>query len=752
MGGSCSRLGRARRLAAASLFGAWIVHAGGLAQAASSAHVAEGAELAFGRALLMESRCAACHQGFESLESSALPAPDLSLSVSLRPLDVVADRIIRPQSARMPHVFGSIEEADRPSVIDSLVAYLSEGRAPAPPEVDWDSGDAARGLQLFNEIGCSACHGAGVEDEGPEGLARGAFTPSGLVAFLEAPLETRPDGSMPHVPLSHWEAIDLATYLLGASIVDEAPAPSYSAALVAEGAAHFQELGCVACHAAPDGRGDAPERRPKPQDLDTGCLSEAAGDAPIHYKWSSEERALARRALASLDEDPLSVSERVATSLIRLDCVACHQRDGVGGPTEATRDAFATDNLNLGEAARRPPTLNGVGGKFPEAVLFDIIAYGASHRPYMRTRMPGVGPANARGLARDLVALDSSFQSSYAGSLTDRDAREAGVLLVGTDGMGCVTCHTFDGRNASALNAVDLTTMADRLDRGWFEAYLRNPSAFQPDTIMPTFWPGGESTRPEILDGDASAQIEALWRYLSQGRQARVPRGLRREPIPLRASSDRAVMLRRAFRGIGKRGIGVGYPLGVNLAFDAGRMRLGSIWQGDFGDASGVWLSQGHGVFGEGARRVIRFPEAPAIARLSSNEAPWPVSEAEFYDAFQFEGYALDTKDRPTFFYAFEGTAIEDRFLDQLDPQEVPFLRRALRFEPALDPGLRLRLGVDSSVTALTPNSVRLENLGLRFESDHPLRTRTTDEGQVEVWVDLGGLKALRVDYHFEAQ
>ena len=54
-------------------------------------------------------------------------------------------------------------------------------------------------------------------------------------------------------------------------------------------------------------------------------------------------------------------------------------------------------------------------------------------------------------------------------------------------------------------------------------------------------------------------------------------------------------MLRRSYQGIGKRGIGVGYPGGVNLAFDAEQMRLAMIWKGKFADPSGVWRGQGSG-------------------------------------------------------------------------------------------------------------------------------------------------------------
>ena len=39
-------------------------------------------------------------------------------------------------------------------------------------------------------------------------------------------------------------------------------------------------------------------------------------------------------------------------------------------------------------------------------------------------------------------------------------------------------------------------------------------------------------------------------------------------------------MLRRSYPEVGKRGIGVGYPQGVNLVFDAEQMRLAMIWKG----------------------------------------------------------------------------------------------------------------------------------------------------------------------------
>ena len=77
---------------------------------------------------------------------------------------------------------------------------------------------------------------------------------------------------------------------------------------------------------------------------------------------------------------------------------------------------------------------------------------------------------------------------------------------------------------------------------------------------------------PNILDGKASTQIEAIWLYLSDPK-ARPPIGLYSKSIPLEPT-DGAIIYRNFIQGAGTRAIGVGYPEKVNLAFDANELRL----------------------------------------------------------------------------------------------------------------------------------------------------------------------------------
>jgi hypothetical protein len=240
------------------------------------------------------------------------------------------------------------------------------------------------------------------------------------------------------------------------------------------------------------------------------------------------------------------------------------------------------------------------------------------------------------------------------------------------------------------MPAVDLTEMAERLQKKWFYHYLRNPQQLSANTVMPSFWPGGHSIRKDVLEGDPDQQIEALWQYLRDGRQARRPRGLIVEPIELLAT-DEAVMLRRKYPDVGKRGIGVGYPRGVNLVFDAEQMRLATLWRGKFADPGGVWRSQGHGTVRPLSRDVIKFAKGPD---LDDARSPWVVDDGR-PPRHHFRGYRLDDKRRPIFMYDFDGVSVKDYFVDLTEEETgTPFLRRFLMIETTKPySGLRIKLG-----------------------------------------------------------
>ncbi|MEO2014065.1 MAG: hypothetical protein ABGZ53_06805 [Fuerstiella sp.] len=195
---------------------------------------------------------------------------------------------------------------------------------------------------------------------------------------------------------------------------------------------------------------------------------------------------------------------------------------------------------------------------------------------------PQYGESNVGHLIGLLQDIDSVPVVAHASFDDQKDMRKTGLRIAGNKGLNCVACHTYKYKISDTMPAVDLTEMAERLQKDWFYHYMLAPQQFSPNTVMPSFWPGGKAIRKD-LEGDSSFQVEAIWQCLNDGRQMGTPSGVVREPLEIVVGSE-ARMLRRNYPGIGKRGIGVGYPGGVNLAWDAEQMRLAIIWQGKFVD------------------------------------------------------------------------------------------------------------------------------------------------------------------------
>src|SRR5262249_55242033 len=148
-------------------------------------------------------------------------------------------------------------------------------------------------------------------------------------------------------------------------------------------------------------------------------------------------------------------------------------------------------------------------------------------RPYMHVRMPGFGLANVVPLVEAFAAGDK-LPPAPAVQFTDTAAKvkPAGRHMVGSQALGCISCHTFAGHKAQGVQGIDMTLMSRRLRRDWFHAYLIDPQKIRPGTRMPTAWPDGKSVLPDLLGGQAATQVEAIWQYLKDGDQAQLPVGL----------------------------------------------------------------------------------------------------------------------------------------------------------------------------------------------------------------------------------
>jgi mono/diheme cytochrome c family protein len=452
----------------------------------------------------------------------------------------------------------------------------------------------------------------------------------------------------------------------------------------AKGKEHFASLGCAACHTLKlDGSAVAATKTAAPLAAIAGrggCLDDAPTKSPRYALGPRQKETLvAAIASAKQPSQELPAGEFVSRTMVRFNCYACHEREKLGGVEEARNVSFQSDMPEMGDEGRIPPHLTGIGAKLRPEWLKTLFDQGGKDRPYMFTRMPKFGTSNVGELVVALATADASFIKSAPevriATNDERKFKAAGRRLVGGQGFSCIKCHTFAGKRSSGIQALSLTTMPNRLRPEWFYHYLQSPLAYRPGTRMPTPFPDGQTTLPAVLDGSIDKQIASIWDYLADGDKAVLPVGLVTGKIEL-VAFDEAVVYRNFIEGAGPRGIGVGYPEKLNLAFDANQMRLAMLWHGGFIDAAKHWTARGAGFEGPLGDNILKLPGGPTLAVLASSQDAWPTKPAKEL-GFQFHGYRLGSKQQPTFLYAFQGINIED-FSHPVGDQDLYAMRRTL--------------------------------------------------------------------------
>lgn len=429
--------------------------------------------------------------------------------------------------------------------------------------------------------------------------------------------------------------------------------------LVSKGKEYFASLGCASCHDLKiDGKAVASTRKAAEMeklDVRKGCLAEKPAKGVPHYGLSEGQRkALGHASRVAGKQKP---EAKVADTMLAFNCYACHVRDKVGGPQDELNKAFQTTQPEMGDEGRLPPPLDGVGAKLNPDYFKKILDQGAHDRPYMHTRMPGFGSANVGHLPELFASSDRlpavpEVKFDHAPARVKAEARK----LAGAEALGCIKCHTFNNKKAEGVQGIDMLKMPQRLRREWFHAYINDPQAIRPGTRMPATYVKGKSVLPEILDGTALQQIEAMWLYLKDGGNARLPLGVGPAYIPLTPTKS-AILYRNFIEGM-PRAIAVGYPEKSHLAFDANDLRIALIWQGLFLDASLHWTDRGAGFQGPLGDNVVKMPAGPTFALLEGKDAAWPGNGRAAGQ--KFKGYKLTKDDRPTFQYTVGEVSVED--------------------------------------------------------------------------------------------
>ena len=517
------------------------------------------------------------------------------------------------------------------------------------------------------------------------------------------------------------------------------------AELAARGREHFGKLGCANCHVDLTVAAGSFTAFAK-LGANRGCLSEAAGPWP-RFDLAAEQRGWITKALPQAEQPQLDDKQHLNKTLVTFNCIACHERTGLGGIAPERNALFIGTQPALGDQGRLPPPLSHVGAKLKPEWIAEVLLHGKRQRGYLDASMPQFGEANVGNLVELFGKVDELETVPIPRVANIQESKNAGREMIGTSGLSCIVCHEFNGQKSGEVSALDIVYVTERLKKYWFHLYLRQPSRFHPNVIMPSYWPDGQSVRPNILGGDTAQQIEALWIYLEDGVRVKKPAGLSRQSNELRVSDVTEIC--RGQSPVGYRGIGVGYPARINLAFDSGEMALRQLWKGEFAS-----VDSGH--FRPRGTDSISFPPGIPFHRLKSLDDNWPYKGKTNHPfpqdhGYQFRGYHLNAARRPTFIYHYGDIAVEDFFEDVRDKDGKAYFKRTLRFEtPAEQTPFYFRAAAGKKIVAQSDRNFALDKLQLRITSDHKGIVREGENGDVLIPLPLPkGRSTLTLEYQW---
>ena len=522
-----------------------------------------------------------------------------------------------------------------------------------------------------------------------------------------------------------------------------------------EGRRLFAEIGCASCHALATATAGAARLYPAPplEALDANPL---AANATLHtaigaprYNLAAHQKQAIGAALSALDELvlPRNADTQVIHTLATYNCYACHLRSddnvGLGGP-DAARDPYfkVIGGMDLGDEGRIPPTLTGIGGKLQQDALLSVLTEEQMHvrRNYMETRMPRFG---GNLIDRLPAALDQA--DAVAGELREpqfsTQAVRDGLMLVGSEGLRCITCHDIGINEAAGISTINLATIYDRLRPGWVKRLLKDPHAINEDTRMPSFWTQGTVIHPDIADGTADGQINAIWTYMSLGSSMPEPEGMNLGDSMVLRPADEPIVFRTFMTDVSPRAIVVGYPEAVHVGFDANVMRLAKAWRGGFYDAQGTWSGRAGRFLNPYGEEMINMPPGPALAFLGSIDEPWPpVTMTDRYTGGRFMGYRLDADRRPLFMYRLGDIVIEEQPIPVVSPGGANLVRRFSLEAGQVSDALYLLLAEGNEITQNNDGSWTIDgriNIALRSSTPMTAIVRTS-QGVQQLLLPVG--------------
>lgn len=508
-----------------------------------------------GRLLVAEHKCTSCHLPDQAFGKDAMPelsddSPDLTTIGARVTEDWLRQWIAQPHALKptttMPVMVdpttaeGKQQSADLAAYLASLGAKEEKAHAAFSPEL------IKRGGQVFHELGCVACHTL-PNNETPDLKSNRVplnnvawkFQPGQLEPFLKNPQAHYKSIGMPDFRFSDEEANALTAYLTTASEGKQSkPLELPAKGDVTKGKALAKTLHCATCHTGPD-------KDPTPfapalstlADKTQGCLAEDAtqrGKAPrLNLKGAGPALAtfLAQKnALPSLHRDTLA--EFAERRFISQRCYACHNRDDQSSLLSnlhvESKPLVAHIEGHDEKLDQSRPYLTHIGEMlntdYIEAMLDGTVEKQA--RPWLEMRMPAFHQ-HADALAEGLTRSHGIAPNKADPTKRDPELAKTGHMIAGTTGLACILCHGVNDAKPLAafeVQGINFDQAHDRLRPEYFYRWMHNPLRVTPDTKMPRYTQeDGSSLRPDILEGDAQKQFEALWHYFLAGPKMEKP-------------------------------------------------------------------------------------------------------------------------------------------------------------------------------------------------------------------------------------
>lgn len=442
---------------------------------------------------------------------------------------------------------GQQQAADLAAYLASLGAPAETAHAAFPPDT------IKHGGQLFHELGCIACHTLpdintpDLENaRTPLNNTAWKFQPGQLELFLKNPQAHYKSIGMPDFRFSDEEAAALTAYLTAASKGHETKLLDLPAkGDPAKGRELAKTLHCAACHTGPE-KSAAPFAPPfsslsTPNELGKfhGCLADdakARGTAPrlnlnpqqqFHFLPFLIQNPIALPSL--LRDTPAEFAER---QFHTLRCFACHDRDAqqslLASTHQESKPLVAHIEGHDEKLDQSRPRLTHIGEMLNTTYIESMLDGTAQDlpRPWLEMRMPAFHQ-HAKQLAEGLSLTHGIVPGGPDDTPRDPELSKTGHTIAGQTGMACILCHAIN--DAKPLAAFEVQGIAfdqvhQRLRPEYFYRWMHNPTRVTPDTKMPRYTQeDGSSIRPDILDGDAQKQFQALWHYLLAGAQMEQP-------------------------------------------------------------------------------------------------------------------------------------------------------------------------------------------------------------------------------------